>query len=169
MVQAAHKGDTSRWGKIERTLEELGIVLPDAPKPLGNFAPYLVDGDYLYISGQISVDPQGRVLAGKIGEAATLEQGIEAARCCAIGILARAKAAVGDLDRIERLLKLGTFVNAVPDFTDHPKVVNGASDFMVDVFGKEKANHVRFAVGSGSLPSNASVEIEATFRIHSER
>lgn len=154
---------------IDHALSELGIELPDAPKPLGNFAPYLIDEDYLYISGQISVDLDGKILAGKLGDDVSLERGQEAARYCAIGILARAKAALGgDLDRVEKLLKLGAFVNATPDFSAHPKVVNGASDFMVQVMGSTKANHVRFAVGSASLPSNAAVEIEALFRIRSD-
>ncbi len=153
---------------IDHALSELVIELPDAPKPLGNFAPYLIDGDYLYISGQISVDLDGKILTGKLGDDVSLEQGQIAARYCAIGILARAKAALdGDLDKIEKLLKLGAFVNATPDFAAHPKVVNGASDFMVQVMGHTRANHVRFAVGSGSLPSNAAVEIEALFRIKS--
>ncbi len=150
---------------IEQKLEEMGIDVPQAPLPLGNFAPYLIDGEHLYISGQISIDAKGKVIKGKLGHDLTLEQGIEAARCCAIGILARAKGAIGDLDKIERLIKLGAFVNAHPDFSDHPKVVNGASDLMVQVFGPEKGNHVRFAVGNASLPSNAAVEIEAVFRI----
>ncbi len=151
--------------RVESRLNELGVKLPEAPRPLGNFAPYLIDGEYLYISGQISVDVDGNVHRGKLGESATTEQGAEAARHCAIGLLARAKAAVGDLDRIEKLIKLGAFVNAIPAFGDHPKVVNGASDFMVQVFGPEIAEHVRFAVGSSSLPSNAMVEIEAVFRV----
>lgn len=150
---------------IEKNLQALGIELPEAPRPLGNFAPYLVDGEYLYISGQISVDADGHVIKGKVGQDVDLERGIEAARFCAIGILARAQAAVGDLGRIKKLIKLGAFVNAVPHFSDHPKVVNGASDLMVHVFGAEVANHVRFAVGSESLPANAAVEIEALFRI----
>ncbi|QDI74289.1 RidA family protein (plasmid) [Leisingera aquaemixtae] len=150
---------------IEKNLQSVGVKLPEAPRPLGNFAPYLVDGEFLYISGQISIAPDGRVIQGKLGQDIEIEQGIEAARCCGIGILARAKAAIGDLDKIERLIKLGAFVNSVPDFTGHPKVVNGASDFMVQALGPEKANHVRFAVGSPSLPSNAAVEIEALFRI----
>lgn len=153
---------------IEQNLETLGIQLPEAPRPLGNFAPYLVDGEYLYISGQISVAPNGRVVKGKLGQDLGLEEGIEAARYCGVGILARAKAAIGDLEKIEKLIKLGAFVNAAPDFSDHPKVVNGASDLMVQVFGAEKATHVRFAVGSASLPSNAAVEIEAVFRIRPE-
>lgn len=153
---------------IEKNLASLGVILPQAPRPLGNFAPYLVDGEFLYISGQISIAPDGRVIQGKLGQDIEIEQGIEAARCCGIGILARAKAAIGDLVRIERLIKLGGFVNAHPDFSEHPKVVNGASDFMVQALGPEKANHVRFAVGSASLPANAAVEIEAVFRIRPE-
>ena len=107
----------------------------------------------------------GNLHRGKLGESATIEQGAEAARNCAIGLLARAKAAVGDLDRIRKLIKLGALVNAIPDFGDHPKVVNGASDFMDQAFGTETAEHVQFAVGSSSLPSNAMVEIEAVYRV----
>lgn len=157
--------ESDTMNRIESRLNELGVKLPEAPSPLGNFAPYLIDGEHLYISGQISVDVDGNVHRGRLGESATTEQGAEAARHCAIGLLARAKAAVGDLDRIEKLIKLGAFVNAIPAFGDHPKVVNGASDFMVQVFGPEIAEHVRFAVGSSSLPSNAMVEIEAVFRV----
>lgn len=153
---------------IEDRLSERGVVLPPAPKALGNFAPYLIDGPYLYISGQISADLDGRPITGQIGDEYSIEHGYEAARFCAINLLARAKAALGDLDRIDRLIKLGAFVNAAQGFFQHPKVVNGASDFMTDVLGADKANHVRFAVGSSSLPSNASVEIEAVFRIKSE-
>ncbi|MES0812415.1 RidA family protein [Roseibium sp. SCPC15] len=151
--------------EIEANLVRLGIDLPPAPSALGNFAPYLIDGAFLHVSGQISADLQGKPITGKIGNERTLEHGYEAARFCAINLLARAKAALGDLDRIERLIKLGAFVNAEPDFSQHPKVVNGASDLMTEALGREKANHVRFAVGASSLPSNASVEIEAVFRI----
>ena len=151
--------------RVESRLNDLGVELPEAPLPLGNFAPFLLDGEYLYISGQISVDVDGNIYRGKLGESATIDQGVEAARHCAIGLLARAKAAIGDLDRIAKLIKLGAFVNAAPEFGDHPKVVNGASDFMVQAFGPETAEHVRFAVGCSSLPSNAMVEIEAVFRV----
>lgn len=151
--------------KIDANLARLGIELPPAPSALGNFAPYLLEGTYLYISGQISADYEGRPITGKIGRECTPEHGYDAARFCAINILARAKAALGDLERIEKLIKLGAFVNAEPDFAQHPRVVNGASDFMAEVLGSEKSGHVRFAVGSSSLPSNASVEIEAVFRV----
>lgn len=150
---------------IEDELRKRGINLPVAPKPLGNFAPYLIDGDHLYISGQISIDHDGKTVTGKLGDTLSVEDGMAAARYCAIGLLARAKTAIGALDRIERLIKLGAFVNATPDFKDHPKVVNGASDFLVEVLGRDKGDHVRFAVGSASLPANAAVEIEAVFKI----
>ncbi len=153
---------------IEKKLTELSIELPESPKPLGNFLPYLLEGSSLYISGQVSIDTEGNIIQGKLGETVDLITGQQAAKYCAIGLLARAKAALGDLNRIEKLVKLGAFVNAAPDFSDHPKVVNGASDFMVAVLGKEKGAHVRFAVGSASLPSNAAVEIEALFKINNE-
>ena len=121
------------------------------------------------ISGQISVDATGNVVRGKLGDDFSLEQGYKAARLCAIGLLARANAALdGELDRIEQLLKLGAFVNATPEFGDHPKVVNGASDFMVEALGRKRGEHVRFAVGTSSLPSNAAVEIEAIFRVRTD-
>jgi enamine deaminase RidA (YjgF/YER057c/UK114 family) len=153
--------------EIEKNLLNLGIKLPKAPKAMGNFLPYLLDGPLLYISGQVSVDLDGNIFQGKLGDTVDLIKGQEAAKYCAIGLLARAKAALTDLNRIEKLIKLGAFVNSSPDFIEHPKVVNGASDFMVEVLGKEIGSHVRFAVGSSSLPSNASVEIEALFKVSS--
>lgn len=148
-------------------LHALGIKLPEAPRPLGSFAPYLIDGEYLYISGQISVDGDGHVIGGKVGQDIDITRATEAAHFCAIGILARAQAALDDLDRVVKLIKLGAFVNAVPHFSNHPKVVNGASDLMVQAFGAKTADHVRFAVGVDSLPENAVVEIEAMFRVRS--
>ena len=153
---------------IERRLQQLGIVLPEAPQPLGNFAPYMINRDDLHISGQVSAMPDGQIIQGELGSEVSISKGIEAARYCATGILARAKSAIDDLDRIQKLVKLGVFINADTDFTDHPKIANGASDLMVEIFGAEKANHVRFAVGCASLPQNATVEIEAIFRVCSE-
>jgi len=150
---------------IEDKLRAMGIALPDAPAPLGNFQPFLIDGSHLHISGQISVDPDGRPITGQIGPDHSIEHGYEAARWCAISLFARARAALGDLDRIERLIKLGGFINADAGFSQHPKVLNGASDLFAEVLGPDKAGHVRFAVGSSSLPANASVEVEALFRI----
>ncbi len=152
---------------IEKKLIELGIELPVASKPMGNFLPSLIEGSNLYISGQVSIDLSGNVLQGKLGESGSLLDGQRAAKYCAIGLLARAKSTLGDLNRIEKLVKLGVFVNATPDFSEHPKVANGASDFMVEVLGRDKGTHVRFAVGSASLPSNGMVEIEALFKIKS--
>lgn len=150
---------------VENRLSAHGLSVPDAPRPLGNFAPYLLDGANLYISGQIAIDANGAVLRGKLGQDMDIAAGIDAARWCGVGVLARAKSAVGDLDRIAKLIKLGVFVNALPDFSDHPKVANGASDLMAQAFGHEVAEHVRFAVGCPSLPSNAAVEVEAVFRV----
>lgn len=151
--------------QIETRLAELGIELPSPRKPAGSFVPALIIDDYLHISGQVAIGEDGNVLQGKVGQDVDLEGAQAAAQRCAIGILAQAKAALGDLDQIKRLVKLGAFVNAAADFTDHPKVVNGASDFMLEVLGEDKGRHVRFAVGSSSLPSNTSVEIEAVFEI----
>lgn len=150
---------------IEKRLTTLGIKLPNAPQPMGNFLPYLIEDSNLYLSGQVAIDSAGNILQGKLGETVSLAEGQLAAKYCAIGLLARAKAALGDLNCIERLIKLGVFVNAVPHFSEHPAVANGASDFMVEVLGQEKGSHVRFAIGSASLPSNASVEIEAVFKV----
>lgn len=151
---------------IEQRLTALGITLPDAPNPLGNFLPYLLDGCHLHISGQVALDPNGDVITGKLGEALVVAEGVFAARQCAIGLLARAKAALdGDLDRIEALVKLGGFVNAAPDFAEHPQVMNGASDLMMEVLGPDLGTHARFAIGTPGLPANAAVEIEAVFRV----
>ncbi len=150
---------------IEKRLAALGVTLPEAPKAMGNFEPYLIEGNQLFISGQIAIDLSGNTMQGKLGDSVDIAQGQVAAKYCAIGILARAKAALKNINRIEKLIKLGAFVNATPDFTQHPAVVNGASDFMVQALGEQRGRHVRFAVGSASLPGNASVEIEAVFRI----
>lgn len=155
--------------EIEKNLAKQGIQLPDAPRPMGNFLPYLIEGSHLYLSGQVSIDAAGTLVQGKLGETASIADGQQAAKYCAIGLLARAKSALGDLNRIEKLIKLGVFVNATADFAEHPTVANGASDFMVEILGKAKGSHVRFAIGSASLPSNACVEIEALFRITSEK
>ncbi|PID63545.1 MAG: hypothetical protein CR974_01565 [Gammaproteobacteria bacterium] len=150
---------------IEKNLTELGVTLPQAPSPMGNFLPYVIDGSNLYISGQVPIDSSGNILKGKLGQDVSVTEGQRAAKYCAIGLLARAKSALGDLNQIEKLLKLTVFVNATPDFSEHPKVANGASDFMVAALGKDKGMHVRSAVGSASLPANACVEIEALFKI----
>lgn len=149
---------------IDRRLSELGVTLPAAPAPVANYVPHYQAGDLLFISGQISRTGEGKILTGKLGDTVDVAGGREAAKVCAINILAQAKAALGSLDRIERIVKLTGFVNAVPSFVDHPQVVNGASDLLVEVLG-DKGRHTRSAVGVGSLPANSSVEIEAIIAV----
>jgi enamine deaminase RidA (YjgF/YER057c/UK114 family) len=150
---------------IQQRLQSLGLAIPDAPRPLGNFAPYLLDRGNLYISGQIGLDAHGAIVRGKLGQGLTLDAGIEAARLCAVGLLGRAKAAVGDLERIDRIIKLGVFVNAAEAFCDHASVADGASDLMIAVFGVEIGSHARFVVGSPGLPAGAAVEVDALFTV----
>ena len=151
-------------GKIEQRLAEMGVSLPDAPAPAANYVPYVQAGNLLFVSGQIAMD-NGTLITGKLGADMTVEEGQAAAKTCAINLLAQVKAACGgDLDRLERVVRLGGFVNAAPDFTDHPKVVNGASDFLGEALG-EIGLHARAAVGSSSLPLGVAVEIEGVFQI----
>lgn len=145
---------------IEARLSELDLTLPDAPPPVANYVPFVVTGQQVFISGQIS-----RGVTGKLGADFDAEQGAEAAKICALSLIAQAKAACGgDLDRIARVVKLVGFVNSVPEFTDQPKVINGASDLMVAVFG-DAGRHARSAVSAASLPGGVAVEIEAVFEL----
>ena len=151
-------------GKIETRLAELGVTLPDAPAPAANYVPWAVDGDTVWVSGQISAGPDG-MITGKLGEDLDVTAGAAAARACAISLLAQVKVALGgDLDRLDRVLKLTGFVNSTPDFIDQPKVINGASDFLVEVLG-EAGQHSRSAVSAGALPFGVAVEIEGIFQI----
>ncbi len=151
-------------GKIDAKLNELGVTLPAAPMPQANYVPYVVDGDTVYVSGQISQGPDG-LITGKLGDGTSVEQGAAAAKTCALGLLAQLRAACGgDLDRVAQVIKLTGFVNSTPDFTDQPKVINGCSDFMVEVFG-DAGRHARSAVSAASLPLGVAVEIEGIFRI----
>ncbi|NHX27932.1 RidA family protein, partial [Escherichia coli] len=134
-------------GQIETRLAELGVQLPDAPAPAANYVPYVVMGQMVHVSGQISM-ADGALITGKLGADLGVEQGAAAARSCAIGLLAQIKAACGGaLDRLDRVVKLTAFVNSTPDFGDQPKVVNGASDFLVEVLG-DKGRHARSAVSA---------------------
>ena len=149
---------------IETKLAALGVTLPDAPAPAANYVPYVVDSKTVYVSGQISAGPDGLIL-GKLGADMSVEQGAAAAKACAISLLAQLKAACGgDIDRLERVVKLTGFVNSTPDFIDQPKVINGASDFMVEALG-DQGRHARSAVSAASLPLGVAVEIEAIFTI----
>ena len=149
---------------IETRLAELGLSLPDAPAPAANYVPWVLDGSTVWVSGQISAGPDGQI-KGKLGETMTAEEGAEAARACALSLLAQVRAACGgDLSRLQRVVKLTGFVNSTPDFTDQPKVVNGASDLMVELLG-DAGRHARSAVSAASLPFGVAVEIEGVFKI----
>ncbi len=149
---------------IESRLTEMGITLPDAAAPLANYVPFVVVGNIVHVSGQISQNTGGQI-KGRIGEDMDVAQGAEAAKWCAISLLAQVKRACGgDLSRVVRLVKLVGFVNSTADFTDQPKVINGASDFMVAVLG-DAGRHARSAVSAASLPFGVAVEIEGIFEI----
>jgi enamine deaminase RidA (YjgF/YER057c/UK114 family) len=149
---------------IEERLTSLGVTLPRPAAPAANYVPFVESRGMLYISGQIPVGPEGIDYIGRLGDGFDIEDGRKAARLCAINILAQARAALGDLDRVGRIVKLTGFVNAAATFNDHPKVVNGASDFMVEVFG-ERGRHARSAVGVAGLPFGVAVEVEAIIEI----
>jgi len=151
-------------GKIDGRLKELGIELPIATKPVANFVPCVQTGNTLFVSGQVTAWNGAYRHIGKVGAEITLEEGQKAARVCALNVLVQARAHLGDLDRITRIVMVQGFVNAVPDFTEHPKVVNGASDLFVQVFG-EAGKHARFALGVGSLPFNVAVEVAAVLEV----
>lgn len=151
-------------GTIEARLAELGLTLPAAPNPVANYVPFATAGNLLFISGQISKAADGAIVSGLLGQDVSVEAGQEAARLCALNILAQAKAALGSLDRIAQVVRLTGFVAATPAFTDHPKVVNGASDLMVEVLG-DKGRHTRAAVGVASLPMGSAVEVDAIIAI----
>jgi enamine deaminase RidA (YjgF/YER057c/UK114 family) len=151
-------------GTIEARLQALGITLPAAPNPVANYVPFVLSGNLLFVSGQISKGADGTIAAGTLGRDVAIEAGQHAARLCALNILAQAKAALGSLDRVAQVLRLNGFVNATPEFTDHPKVVNGASDLMVEVLG-DKGRHTRIAVGSSGLPLGAAVEVDAVIAV----
>lgn len=151
-------------GKIDATLKNLGMELPDAPTPVANYVPYVVTGNLVFVSGQVSAT-NGQPIKGKLGADLDVEDGQKAARACALNLLAQLKAACGgDLDRVRRVVKLGSFVNGAPDFTGAPQVTNGASDVMVAVFG-DAGRHARFAVAVACLPGGVAVEIDGVFEI----
>jgi len=152
-------------GTVEQTLAAQGIVLPRPTAPMANYVPFVRTGNLLFVSGQTCFDGEGKLIAkGKVGAGVTIEQGMAAARGCGINLLAHVKVALGDLDKVVRVVRLGGFINSAPDFVDGPKVLNGASDLMVAVFG-EKGRHSRTTVGVASLPADAAVEVDGLFEV----
>jgi enamine deaminase RidA (YjgF/YER057c/UK114 family) len=149
---------------VVKRLEELGVQLPHSAAPIANYVGFVRTGNLLFVSGQLCLADGTPVAKGKLGKQVAVEQGQAAARVCAINLLAQVKAAVGDLDRVTRVVRLGGFINSAPDFLDGSKVMNGASDLMVAVFG-DKGRHARTAVGVAALPADAAVEVEGTFEV----
>ena len=151
--------------QIDEKLKELNINLPDAAKPAGSYLPVVQTGNLLFVSGQLPLIDGAITHKGKVGHDISVDEGAVAARHCAINILAQVKSHLGgDLARVKRVVKLGGFVNSLPGFCDHPKVVNGASNLMADIFG-DLGQHARFAVGASSLPLDVAVEVEAIIEI----
>lgn len=150
---------------FETNIKQLGIIIPDVSAPLANYVPYKVSDNILYISGQGPVSESKLVYKGKVGEDISIDDGIKAAELCCINIIAALKKSVnGDWNRLDSFLKLGGFVNCNNNFYDQPKIINGASDLLVKIFG-DQGRHARFAVGSNALPMNISVEIDAIIKI----
>ncbi|MHA1189786.1 MAG: RidA family protein [Alphaproteobacteria bacterium] len=150
---------------IDDNIARLGLTIPDTAPPAANYVPAVQTGNLLFISGQISIEPDGTLLTGHLGRDVTVEQGQHAARVCAISILAQTRAALGgDLNRIVRIVRLTGYVASMPDFTDQHLVINGASDLLADVLG-ESGRHARAAVGTAALPMNVAVEIDAVIEV----
>ena len=152
-------------GIVERKLKDLGVALKEAPAPVANYVPFVRTGNMLVVSGQLCFDVEGKLAAtGRLGDDVSIEDGQKAARACAVNVLAQVKAALGDLDKVVRVVRLGGFINSAPGFVDGPKVMNGASDLMVAAFG-DKGKHARSTVGVAALPADAAVEVEGLFEV----
>ena len=152
-------------GSVEAKLRDLGIALPEPKAPMANYVPFVRSGTLLTVSGQVCFDGAGKLVAkGQLGGGVLIEAGQKAARACAINLLAQVKAAIGDLDKVSRVIRLGGFINSAVGFTEGPKVMNGASDLMVEVFG-DKGRHARSTVGVAALPADAAVEVEGLFEV----
>ncbi|WP_026791362.1 RidA family protein [Pleomorphomonas oryzae] len=149
---------------VESALKRLDLSLPEAIAPVANYVPYVRTGSLLFVSGQISKTTAGAAVTGKLGADVDVAGGQKAAELCALNILAQVKAAVGDLDRIVRVVRLNAFVNSAPEFTDQPQVVNGASNLFANVLG-DKGKHSRTAVGVAALPLGVAVEIDAIIEV----
>ena len=151
-------------GTVEKKLGELGIVLTEPAAPVANYVAFVRTGNLLMVSGQICLDGGKLVAKGQLGGGVSTEDGQKAARVCAVNLLAQVKAALGDLDKVLRVVRLGGFVNSAPGFVEGPKVMNGASDLMVAAFG-EKGKHARTTVGVSALPLDAAMEVEGLFEV----
>ena len=152
-------------GTVESKLAELGVALPTPAAPVANYVGFVRTGRLLMVSGQLCLGDDGKLVAqGKLGAGVSVEDGQKAARACAINLLAQAKAALGDLDKVSRVVRLGGFINSAPGFADAAKVMNGASDLMVTAFG-DKGRHARSTIGVSSLPLDAAVEVEGAFEV----
>ena len=152
-------------GTVEKRLTELGVTLPSPAAPIANYVPFVRTGNFMVVSGQLCFDIEGKLVAkGKLGAGVSIEDGTKAAQACAINLMAQLKLALGDLDKVSRVVRLGGFINSTPDFVDGPKVMNGASDLMVEVFG-DKGRHARSTVGVSALPADAAVEVEGLFEV----
>ena len=150
----------------EARLKELGIVLPSVPAPVANYLPFRIAGNLLFLAGQGPRDDNGGFMTGKVGAEVSVDEAYKRARRVGLGLLAATRQALGSLDRVEAVIKMLGMVNAVPDFKDQPKVINGCSDLFVEIFG-EAGRHARSAVGMGSLPNQISVEIECIMLVKS--
>jgi enamine deaminase RidA (YjgF/YER057c/UK114 family) len=152
-------------GQVEKKLADLGITLPTPATPMANYVGFVRTGSLLFVSGQVCFDASGKLAAkGKLGGTVSIEDGQKAARACAVNLLAQVKVALGDLDRVVRVVRLGGFINAEPTFLEGPKVMNGASDLMVEAFA-DKGRHARTTVGVAALPADAAVEVEGLFEV----
>lgn len=152
-------------GRVDARLKDLKITLPKAVAPVANYVPFVISGNLVFVSGQVTLGPNGLEYVGQVGKDFSVEEGQAAARLCALNVIAQLKEACGgDLDRVKRCVKVTGFVSAVPGFGQHPEVINGASDLFVQVLG-DIGKHARAAVGAGSLPRNVAVEVEAIFEI----
>jgi enamine deaminase RidA (YjgF/YER057c/UK114 family) len=152
-------------GIVEKKLAGLGITLPTPASPIANYLPFTRSGNLLVLSGQLCFGADGKLVAkGQLGAGVSIEDGQKAARACAVNLLAQLKGAIGELDQVKRVLRLGGFINSAPGFTDGPKVMNGASDLMVEVFG-DRGRHARTTVGVSALPAEAAIEVEGLFEV----
>jgi len=150
--------------RIETRLKELGLALPPVPRPVGTYVPYVRTGNLLFVGGKVPYGPDGGVIVGKVGAQISVDEGYQHARLVGLTLVAAMKEALGDLDRVTRIVKVFGMVNAVPDFTDHGTIINGCSDLLVEIFG-ERGAHARAAVGMGSLPRQVPIEIETVVEV----